>query len=470
MKLRLPAIFRRDTPPQPAPPPDKQLFYDGLFGSIASGQFAFDTNSDFIPIDGSGGTLNLKDSSAQWLGLRNKTMQYWAYCFCSPLASVIDRLADSDLNGRLMIVKDDKSNEQSKSEKSKSVIKLLNNPNPLQTFEEYRGEQNILKRIFGYSLVFKVVIFDEIKYLFNLNPFFCEPVLNPKFDIYIDPNPIAYWRCSINGKTYNISSDRILLLRDGYLGKTDDTGLPLSKVAGLDYSISNICAAMEADNVLLRKKGPLGFISHEPKPDNVVGYQQMTKPEQQEVQKALTEYGLSWKQFQFVVSKVPLRWNPMSFNVRDLDTKGTIKTAIDMVCDRFSYPAELMSGKNATYENRSSSEKYLYQNVVIPANARDMRRYQEFLGLEGVILKCDFSDVPVLQESKVNAGVALKNQTDAYLIQFQNSVITLNRYRILMDEEPIEGDDIYYSEYLKKYNVTQKDSGTTKKSGDEPAA
>lgn len=470
MKLRLPALFKRDAPPAPAPPPDKQMFYDNLFGSIAANGVLglFNGGRDFIPTDGSGGTLQLKGQNAQWLGLSNKTMQYWAYCFCSPLAAVIDRLADADLNGFLEVIKTDGSEDNSKNESSKHAFSLLRKPNPMQTWEEFRGEQVILKKIFGYCPVFRVVVFDKVKYLFNLNPFYCEPERNSNFSIFTDARPISYWNFNICGKQYRVDSEDILVLKDGYLGKTDETGLPLSKVAGLDFSISNICAAMEADNVLLKKKGPLGFISHEPKPDNVVGYVGMTEDEKTEVQAALSKYGLSWQQFQFAISRVPIRWNPMSFNVRDLDTKGTIKTAIDMVCDRFSYPAELMSGKNATYENRSSSEKYLYQNVVIPYNNRDLNQYAPFLFVENAKIRSDFSDVPVLQESKVKAGESIRAQTEAYLIQFQNSLITLNRYRTLVGEDTVAGDDIYYSEYLKKYNVTSENSGTQKSSGDKP--
>ena len=140
-------------------------------------------------------------------------------------------------------------------------------------------------------------------------------------------------------------------------------GLPLSKVAGLDFFISNICASMEADNVLLKKKGPLGAWSFDPKPD-MAGTIPMTPDDKKEIQEDLKQYGLNWHQFQYVVSKIPLKWNAMSFNLRDLMTKETTRQGIDGICDRFGYPAELMSGKNATYENRSSAEKFLYQNNI----------------------------------------------------------------------------------------------------------
>lgn len=442
-----------------------------LFGTIARGNLDFPSGIGFIPLDDNGNVLPLKGDGAVWKGLNSTNMQYWAYKYCSPLASVIDRLAAGDINGEFDVLKK-KTKDYSNSAKARRVYDLFNRPNPVQNYFEFRAEQVTLKKMYGYVPVFFMGIlgkdFTTAKYQWNLDPRYCEPVKNDKFDIYDDKNsnPIKEWKVTILGKSYTIPSEKVMVLKDSFVvNGVDALGLPISKIEGLDWSVSNICAAMEADNVLLRKKGPLGFISHQPTTDNVAGYVPMTDNEKKEIQEDLAQYGLTWSQFQYVVARQGVKWNPMSFNVKDLDTKGTIKEAIDMICDRFAYPAELMSGKNATYENRTSAERYVYNSVIIPNNRIDMHTYSMQFELDGEKCVCDFSDYPALQDSKVSQGEGMKYQTEGLDLQFKNNLITLNQYRVALDWDTVEGDDIYFSskEYQKRYGQYTPSQDTGKK-------
>jgi len=227
-------------------------------------------------------------------------------------------------------------------------------------------------------------------------------------------------------------------------------GLPISKVAGLDYFVSNICAAMEADNVLLKKKGPLGVFSYDAKPD-MAGLVPMNPKDKDTLQNDLARYGLTSGQLQYVISKSPIKWNAMSFNLKDLMTKETVRQGVDGICDRFGYPPELMSGKNATYENRNSAEKFLYQNNVIPFSLRRMARYSQFFELDEVSLNLDYDHLPVLQEDTLNAGQARKYRSEGLSLDWTNGLITWNEYRMLQDMDTVAGMDIYYNEYLIKF-------------------
>lgn len=425
-----------------------------LFGSIGYGKIDFPTGAGFVPTDNQGGTIDVR-GEALWKGLGNKAMQFWAYQFCSPLSSVIDRLANNWINGKLMFLKD--NDDEYTLPAARRVKDLFMKPNPLDDYYQFFGTQQVYKKIFGFALVYcyKPASADDntyTKYMWNLNPYFCTPVLNENFDIYTDPRPIKAWQITIYGKQYEIPAEKILVIKDGYLDY-NWTGLPLSKVAGLDWAISNICAAMEADNVLLRKKGPLGFISHQPPSDNVSGYVPMFPEEKNEMQKDLSQYGMSWSQFQYVITRQGVKWNPMSFNVKDLDTKGTIREGIDMICDRFSYPAELMSGKNATYENRTSAEKYCIQNVTMPESQRDDMVYTMYFGLDNFNVYHDYTKIPVMQENMIGLGEGMKYLNEAYQLQFTSNLITLNQWRTLSEIDTVIGDDIYFNskEYNDKY-------------------
>jgi hypothetical protein len=435
---------------------------NNIFGSIASGSTVTNAGVDFIPVDNNGGIFEFAagNMSPKWLGLNTKEMQFWAYRYCSPLAAVIDRCAEADTNGKLKFVDEDGiviKNINSRP-KLKRIKKLLSEPNPFQTWEEFNSQQVVLCKIFGYCPVFAVCPagFDKSHSisLFNLNPYYAKPVLNEKYSLYDKSGSlIKSWKITIQGEDYNISSDDILLIKDGFVdAQASDSGLPISKIAGLDYFVSNICAAMEADNVLLKKKGPLGVFSYDAKPD-IGGILPMKGSEKDELQQELSRYGLTLGQLQYVISKTPIKWNSMSFNLRDLMTKETVRQGIEGICDRIGYPAELMSGKNATYENRSSAEKYFYQNNVIPFSLRRAARYDKFFGLDedGVSIIMDYDHLPVLQEDIMSAGQARKANSESVKMDWESGLITWNEARTLNDMDTVSGMDIYISEYIEKF-------------------
>lgn len=430
-----------------------------LFGTIGQNKFTFPIGADFIPLDGQGNVLDIREEAC-WRGLSTPQMQFWAYKFCSPLSTVIDRLANSWINGKLMFLQDNDNIYTLPA--ARKIKALFMRPNPMNDYYQHFATQQVYKKIFGYCPVYMYkgrAASDntDTKYMWNLNPFFCTPVINDDFDILAsaenpNSNPIKEWQINVFGYTATIPASKILIIKDGYLD-FDVTGLPLSKIEGLDWAVSNICAAMEADNVLLRKKGPLGFISHDPPIDNVGGYISMTDDEKREVQTDLGQYGLTWSQWQYVITRQRLKWNPVSFNVRDLDTKATIKAASDNIADRFNYPAELMSGKDATYENRTAAEKWLIQNVTMPESQRDDTIYTNYFNVPNLNIFHDYSKLPIMQENLIALGEGMKYLNEAYQVQFMNNLITLNQWRIYSEIDTVDGDDIYYSskEYIDKY-------------------
>lgn len=437
---------------------------NSLFGTIGGQMLPISTSKQFIPIDGQGGIMMLdgtdESRQARWLGLDNKIMQYHAYRYCSPLAAVIDRLAEASSNGIIGFYKEDDTPfiNYKKSEKHNRIMNLMRKPNPLQTFGEYDLEQIKYCKIFGYCPVFAAgpVGMDKsyTKYLFNINPYFATPIPNEDYNPYADPdsvnaNPILRWDCNLFGYELSIPASAILLIKDSDIGANNigAMGLPISKVAGLDFWVSNICAAMEADNVLLRKKGPLGIFSYDPRPD-MAGWTPMSLDMKKELQDDLRQYGYTLSQLQHVVSKTPMKWISTSYNVEELGTKNTVRQGIDGICDRMGFPAELMSGKNATYENRNSAGKWLYESNVIPFSFRRMERYQQFFDIEGLWLNYDH--LPILQEDIVKAGEARKAKSESLNLDWMAGLISYNEYRKGLDLPEVPGKEAYYyADYIK---------------------
>lgn len=438
----------------------------GIFGSIGTRMVPADTGVAFIPKDDHGGVINLDGTgnSPRWMGLDIKPMQFLAYRLCSPLAGVIDRIAQADSNGILEVI-----NEKGQTVKNwkkipylQRIMTLLQRPNPLQTWSEFNSQQVVLSKIFGYCPVFAICPAGMDKsytyMLWNINPLYMTPQLNTEFDLAnpdkAKESPIKEWYLTIFGKNYTIPASDILLVKDGLIDSDIPmNGLPASKVAGLDMDISNVCVAKEADNVIIRRKGPLGVFSHDAKPDMAGPPIPMKSKEKEQLQHDLQQYGLNLTQFQYVISPTPLKFSSISFNAAELGLKETIRGGTDAICDRFDYPAELMSGKNATYENRSSAAKFLYENNIIPFSLRRMARYDKFFDIEdsGYRIILDYDHVPCLQEDIAKSGEAFKAKSEGLDILWRGGLLTFNQCLERLEEDTVEGMDIYYNEYIKKY-------------------
>jgi hypothetical protein len=222
---------------------------------------------------------------------------------------------------------------------------------------------------------------------------------------------------------------------------------------------------MEADNVLLRKKGPLGFISHDAAAtkDSTAGYIPMQEDEREELQEALARYGISWNQLQYVISRTAAKWNPMSFDVNALGTKETILAGARAICQRYHYPYVLFEDSDATYSNQESAHKKLYETNIVPNNLRDMANFNMFFQAEENNCKIimDYSHLTIFQEDALNTGRANAYQAQAMQILWLNNLVTFNEVKAAMGQESIAGPegDLYYYQtaaYIADQEAKQK--------------
>jgi hypothetical protein len=371
--------------------------------------------------------------------MKNRLVQKYAYEYCYPLSSVVDRLAEFDLTGEVEIFRISGKGKEDIATNgwANNFRRIMQKPNPLQSWTQFRGQQLVYKRVFGFCPVLPIIPAgftpDYAVALINLPPWLFYPKRKPIIDFFTATkleDLVDGWRVNILGKYVELEPNDVFILEDGFLQEeTNGFILPQSKLVGLDMAISNLCAGMEADNVLLRKRGPLGFISHDAAAtkDGTVGYLPMTKKEQRILQNDLQRYGVSWQQFQYVVSRTPSKWNSMGYDVKQLGTKETIDAAERAICHRFGYPYVLYEEQDATYANGNNAKKGVYQDIVIPSSKNDWEKYMNFfLAAENnCVIKACFDDVAALQEDgRFKAQADLYN-TQASLVNWQNNVITL---------------------------------------------
>lgn len=424
------------------------LFGTNLLGTIAGQQtLAQNVNYDFIPINSSGGTIQIKGDTASWLGLQSPLMQKYAYEYCYPVSSIIDRLAEYDLNGVVEILraKGKGANDYATGTWATDMNQLFSQPNEAQGWENFRGQQLVYKRVFGYCPVLPIAI-DSMPGVYmrmvNLPPWL--------FGVNLENSEFPYY-CDILGKRVDLRKDQLIILSDSFLqDEAKNFLLPRSRMIGLDMAVSNICAAMEADNVLLKKKGPLGFISQEPTKD-ASGFLPLKPGDKKDLQNSLNRYGLSWSQYQYVISNFAAKWNPMSYDVKQLGTKETVVAGEKAICHRFNFPYILYEMSDSAYSaNGTNAEKNAYTSNIIPNSLKDFSLYNKFFKSKdnNAVIKCDFSSVPCLQADKRSEAEARKAMNDAYQVEYDNDLITKNQWRTAMGYDTVEGGDVYKSESL----------------------
>lgn len=425
-------------------------FSNNLLGTIAGQNFLTENvRFDFVPINSQGGTIDIKGNTASWLGLASAMMQKYAYEYCYPLSSIVDRMAEYDLNGQVEILraKGKGANDYATGTWANDMNALFKQPNEMQSWENFRGQQLVYKRVFGFCPVLPMApVGMEWTYsrMINLPPW--------HFDVDLSDSERPYY-CDLLGKRVKFRKDELIILTDGFFQDQDKNFLlPRSRLIGLDMAISNICAAMEADNVLLKKKGPLGFISSRPMKDSA-GALNMLPKDKEALQADLNKYGLSWGQWQYVISTAPAEWNPMSFDVKQLGTKETVVAAEKAICHRFNFPYILYEMSDSAYSaNGTNAEKNAYTSNVIPNALKDFGLYNKFFKSADNNAKIvyDFSSVPCLQADKKAEAEARRAMNEAYEKEYNNDLITKNQWRTAMGYDTVEGGDVYKSEADKK--------------------
>ena len=443
----------------PAPP----SFANNLFGVVGQGAGMFASpGTDFIPVDGKGNVQYLTGAdSAQWIGLKTKQMQRWAYDYCYAVAAVVDKLGIYDANGKLSItrLKGKGKDDLATNSWAVKMNALLDQPNPFQGWSAFRQQQIGYKKVYGYCPVFPIVPLgfqkEDAVALYNIPPW----ALNPdvRGDLITDKieDAIRGWDINLFGQQIRVAPDGLMILQDTYMmDEIMKYVLPKSRLVGLDMPVSNLCHAHEAENVMLRKRGAIGFISYDAAAgrDSIAGALPMTERQKVRLQKEFARFGTSWNQWQHVISRVPTKWNSTVLDVRKLGLDSAIVKAEKAVCHRYGLPYTLFEEQDATYANGENAEKSLYTNNIIPESDEDMKTYEKFFGAYNNMccINRDFSHISAIQEDEKFKWDAALARNQSLLVEWTNDQITQNEWRAANGRDTITGGDIYYSEWKKK--------------------
>ena len=398
-----------------------------------------------------------------------------AYDECSVVSTIVSRIATAVTNGELGII--DTKTKVKNSYNYDSVFKVLRKPNSSQSFNEFIESLLITAGIYGRAIVYtpKVIGISSVTSLHVLHP----GQLVLEYDApyiaedYIKSLPKAMY-LQFGNKLQEVQFDEIHIFIDAPDSSEFITGmsttvaktekLPVrSRLSPLSFEVQNIIQAQESIYVLNKDRGAQGILSNDKK--DAAGYLPLTASEKNELNREYyASYGTRLDTKKVIITDASVKWQPMSYSVKDLMLFEGIKSNMCSIADAYNYPFELLANdKGSTFSNRDAAMKALYQDKVIPVANKVSGLFGQIFKLRaGHEFAFDYSDVAVMQESAKDKAVAQRGVAQAMHVMFQNGVITKEEFRRACGMS----DVVFGKEYIDSNLVS---SGSVRVNGQAPA-
>jgi len=334
---------------------------------------------------------------------------------------------------------------------AQKMLRLKNNPNPLQSTREFITMWSIFKDVFGNSFTYansassKITI-DDVFYLWHVWPQFMVPKLTGKiFDSTQLSDIIKAWEWKKGTYEKKFSIDEILHRKEPNvrLDSNNDIVLGVSRQVSLSWALSNIKIAYESRNVIARERGMRAIISSDQQ-DGVAGTMPMDETEKREVEQELkVRYGFREDQSQYMVTRHNINVHQVDQDVRKLGLLNEIASDGMVVAERYGVPEVLMKLylKGATFENQESSERRMYQNTTIPEETDRWEDLTNFLRCRdfGYEYGVSFSHIPVLQENEKDKAATNQITNTIYKELFFAGAVTYNDWLQALALKPTTG-------------------------------
>ena len=416
---------------------------------INPGPMAIDPATYTTPDGREGWMMELAGKDFHYFKYENYYSPVDAYRRCPIVNAIINRKAQAFINGKNWVL-DDKG-AVSESKDAKKIMDLLDNPNPLQSRRQFEAQGYIFQQLFGFNIVMAVRPFGfadvlDTKSLWNIPACWIdwkatEELFNINGGVYIKEIVISFNRVQTRLKV-----EDLLIIRD-FTPSFDSITFPESKIISLSLPINNIIGALESRNVLINYRGALGILTTDPGKGQYNALP-LQKEEKDQLQKDFRRYGLKNKQLQVILTTAALKWQQMGYATKELMLMEEVEESSKNICAGLNFPPFILGLKDTTFSNMNEAKKSLYSEATIPDAENIYEHWNRFFKTKelGLFIDKDYAHVPALQEDKQATGQARKAINDALLIEFQNDIITRNRWRELIGEDTIPGDDKYYSE------------------------
>lgn len=405
--------------------------------------------------------VNGADKAFIW-GNYNSSLK--AYQQCPVVSAVINKMAQASVNGKEFIMDD--SGKESNTPQAKALKQLRFKPNPMQSGKEFKAQGNVYKRIYGYCpvLVMKPAGFetDFSRWtMWNLPPWMIQVLDNTGLFYEEGIKPFASIWLRYMGQSVNVT-DNVYFIKENQIstGTYNSSSavenvsmyLPDSKLHGLQSAIENFIASLTSRGSLVTERGPQWILTNDQSDTGDAGLFPLDPKQKEELQNDWRKHGIGVGQRKAIITDAKLKLQTVGFDVAQLKLlEGELQDA-KMICDGLNYPPYLLGLVDAKFDNQQIAERGLYTNSIIPDVESENEQWAEIFGLRQLGLKIvtDFSHLPAMQENIAEQGKGRFYMNQGLLIEFLNNQITANRWRILLGEDTVAGDDLFYWQKLQQ--------------------
>lgn len=373
-------------------------------------------------------------------GTENTLTGEKAYKQCSPLSLILSKRVEYMSKGIAQCVKDTKSGKEitAGTEVNQAFLKILRNPNPLQTFMQYIAQVETMIALYGYCPVLKVKAsgFDVVSELWPLPPGMLRITENKKYYTatsmhdMIDKIEFIY-----KGVTSTISKEDVYF----YTGKSctiDNLLFPFSKVAANKETIEALIKNTEARRGIIEDRGALGIISNQAK-DSISTLPLDPKEQKLLEDRLMKSKGLTAGQSKLIVTNSTLNYQRITMDMAELQLIENAKYDTGLLCDSFGFEPSLLSMySDNKFDNKKEADRQQYENYIIPSAESLMQQTTECTGADAEKVKYVmlFDHIGCLQANeKDKAEVRAKNITST-ISQFTKGFITYGRAMEVLEE------------------------------------
>lgn len=327
-----------------------------------------------------------------------------------------------------------------KYDKDKGKLRdLVDQPNPMQSTSEWLMQSKVYQEVFGNSYGYasvpnsfdNIFTYQDINAINNLPAYRVAPVLTGMWLEATRKDEIIkkYEFYNLNNKTEFFNTNRILHTNDVNITFDKNFTKGESRLNSLQKPISNIDAALESLNVLLVKRGALGILTSDKK-DEAVGNIPLSNTELEGIQNEFKKYGLMDDQWTQLISPMPLKYQRMAMNSKELGILDGMANDARFVCNAFGVPEGLIpyyTKKGGLATENDALEKRLYNSTIIPESTHWMKNLNNFLKTRnhGIQLLGTFDHLKVLQTNQKEEAETNKINSETAESQFMSGLITM---------------------------------------------
>lgn len=293
---------------------------------------------------------------------------------------------------------------------------LLENPNPLQSQNEFLKQYISQLVVYGNQFIYKNKPSQLSKLpasLINVSATNMKPILTGKvFDQIKLSDIIKEYQYQENGNNKPFKVEDVIWSK---IGDLDNPLIGCSPIRSLKYPLTNTRYAYDYLNVISNERGGLGMISTVNK--DSMGETPMTPEMRKTIESQFQDsYGIGEsengsKKMRIHVVEGNTTYTPMSYPTKDLLLLEQIETNFITILNVLGLSPNLFV--NSTYENLKHGIIQTYSDTILPYADGFTQSLTRALGIDPAFrLVADYSHVSALQKDKVQEATTLKTVSE----------------------------------------------------------